>query len=134
MNVKTLCLGTLTMGAANGYKIRKTFEKRPFAAFYDAGYGMNYPVLGCLLNEDLATVEEVVQLGKLAKKSLQLDTGSSSAIQARVGWPLGSLVARGLGVEFCSLPAKYLLDSRDRFFVTTARMQMKRPWRQLNDC
>ena len=133
MNVKTLCSGTLTMGAATGYEIRKTFEKGPFAAFYDAGYSSNDPTLGCLLNEDLATVEEEVQSGKLAKKSLQLDTGRPSALQASVGWPLGSLIARGLGVEFYSLPAKYQLDSCDRFFVTTSRTQMKRPWRQLND-
>ena len=134
MNVKTQCSGTLTMGAATGYEIRKTFEKGPFAAFYDAGYGSNYPALWCLLNEDLATVEEEVQLGKLAKKSLKLDTGSSSAIQARVGWPQGSLVASGLGVEFCSLPAKYHSIAATDIFVTTLRMQMKRPWRQLNDC
>ena len=116
MNVKALCSGTLTMGTATCYEIRKTFEKGLFAAFYDAGYSSNYPTLGCLLNEDLATVEEEVQSEKLAKKSLQLDIGRPSALQASVGWPLGSLIARGLGVEFYSLPAKYLLDSRDRFF------------------
>ena len=116
MNVKTLCSGTLTMGAVTGYETRKTFEKDRFPAYYDAGYGSNYPALGCLLNGDLASVEEEAQSGKLAKKSLQLDTGRPSALQASVGWPLGSLIARELGVEFYSLPAKYLLDSRDRFF------------------
>ena len=134
MNVKTQCSGTLTMGAATGYEIRKTFEKGPFAAFYDAGYGSNYPALWCLLNEDLATVESEVQSGKLAKKSLKIDTGRPSTLQAKVGWPLGSLIARGTVLNFIAYPPNTYSIAATDIFVTTLRMQMKRPWRQLNDC
>ncbi len=121
MNVKTLCSGTLTMGAATGYEIRKTFEKGRFAAFYDAGYGSNYPALWCLLNEDLATVEEEAQSGKLAKKSLQLDTGRPSTLQASVGWAVGSLIARGSVLNSIDCPPNTYSIAVTDIFVTTSR-------------
>ena len=39
MDVKTLCLGVLTLGDASGYEIRKQFEEGPFAHFFGASYG-----------------------------------------------------------------------------------------------
>jgi len=72
MNVKTLCLGALTLGDASGYEIRKLFEEGSFAHFYDASYGSIYPALGQLLDEGLVSVTEMVQDRRPAKKIYHL--------------------------------------------------------------
>ncbi len=38
MDVKTVCLGMLTDGAASGYDLKKQFESS-FGHFFAAGYG-----------------------------------------------------------------------------------------------
>ncbi len=54
MDVKTLCLGLLTQGAASGYDLKKRFETC-FRSFYSAGYGSIYPALAYLADTDLVT-------------------------------------------------------------------------------
>ena len=63
MDVQTLCLGSLTLGEASGYEIKKLFEEGPFAYFYHASYGSIYPALGNLLKKELnlKLVEELVE-------------------------------------------------------------------------
>ncbi len=51
MDVKTACLGVLTMGDATGYEIRKQFEDGPFSIFVEGGYGSIYPALNRLTDE-----------------------------------------------------------------------------------
>lgn len=68
MDVKTLCLGVLSLGDTTGYDIRKMFEDGPFGHFYDASYGSIYPALGKLLDEGFVEVSEEEQSGKPAKK------------------------------------------------------------------
>jgi len=72
MDVKTLCLGVLTLGDASGYEIRKQFEEGPFAHFYEASFGSIYPALGRLLDEKLVDVTEHAQEGKPDKKVYRL--------------------------------------------------------------
>ncbi len=72
MDVKTLCLGALTMGDATGYEIRKMFEEGPFGQFYDASYYSIYPSLNALLREQLVSVTEHAQDGKPDKKVYRL--------------------------------------------------------------
>jgi len=72
MDVKTLCLGVLTLGDASGYEIRKQFEEGPFAHFFEASYGSIYPALGRLLDEELVSVAEHAQDGKPDKKVYSL--------------------------------------------------------------
>ncbi len=68
MDVQTLCLGSLTLGEASGYEIKKLFEEGPFAYFYHASYGSIYPALGNLLKKELITMREEVQDGRPDKK------------------------------------------------------------------
>lgn len=68
MDVKTLCLGALTLGDATGYEIRKMFEEGPFGQFYDASYGSIYPALNALLKDHLVSVTEHAQDGRPDKK------------------------------------------------------------------
>ncbi len=72
MDVKTLCLGALTMGDASGYEIRKMFDEGPFGQFYDASYGSIYPALNTLLKEGLVTVTEMAQEKRPDKKVYSL--------------------------------------------------------------
>ena len=67
MDVKTLCLGLLTFGAASGYDLKKLFEEC-FRSFYSAGYGSIYPALAYLAETDLVTCEEVSQDGRPDRK------------------------------------------------------------------
>jgi len=68
MDVRTVCLGVLTLGDASGYEIRKMFEEGPFQYFTDAGFGSIYPALNRLHSEELVTCEEQSQSGRPDKK------------------------------------------------------------------
>ncbi len=67
MDVKTLCLGVLSMGDASGYEIRNVFEDA-FSHFYVAGFGSIYPALAELTREGYATCENIEQEKRPAKK------------------------------------------------------------------
>ncbi len=68
MDVRTLCLGVLTLGEASGYDIKKQFEEGPFAHFHQAGFGSIYPALDKLRSEGLVTCRELSQRGRPDKK------------------------------------------------------------------
>jgi len=82
MDVKTLCLGALTLRDASGYEIRKLFEEGPFGHFYDASYGSIYPALAYLLKEGLVSVTETQQDGRPDKKVYSLTPGGLSVFKA----------------------------------------------------
>jgi DNA-binding PadR family transcriptional regulator len=67
MDVKTLCLGLLTMGEACGYDLKKTFETS-FKHFFPAGYGSIYPALADLARHGLVSCREIPQVGKPDRK------------------------------------------------------------------
>lgn len=67
MDVKTVCLGILTDGAASGYDLKKQFESS-FGHFFAAGYGSIYPALSALAEQGLVTCEEIAQEGKPNRK------------------------------------------------------------------
>ncbi len=68
MNVRTLCLGYLSLREATGYEIKKDFEDGLFCHFMEASYGSIYPALNQLAVEGLVTVREEEQSGKPDKK------------------------------------------------------------------
>lgn len=75
MDVKTLCLGVLSMGEASGYEIKKAFEDS-FSHFYVAGFGSIYPALAELTREGFVTCSDIEQEKRPAKKVYRLtDTG-----------------------------------------------------------
>ena len=67
MDVKTVCLGMLTEGAASGYDLKKQFESS-FAHFFAAGFGSIYPALSSLAEHGLVDCEEVPQRGRPDRK------------------------------------------------------------------
>jgi DNA-binding PadR family transcriptional regulator len=68
MNVKTLCLGILSVEEASGYEIKKGIEEGMFSHFIDASFGSIYPALTQLAGEGLLTVRAEEQTGKPDKK------------------------------------------------------------------
>lgn len=78
MDVKTLCLGVLSMGDASGYEIRKVFDDA-FSHFYVAGYGSIYPALAELEREGYASCKNIEQEKRPAKKVYHLtETGMAA--------------------------------------------------------
>lgn len=75
MDVKTVCLGMLTDGAASGYDLKKHFESS-FGHFFAAGYGSIYPALASLAEQGLVSCEHVPQQGKPDRKVYRItDSG-----------------------------------------------------------
>ena len=67
MDVKTVCLGMLSSGAASGYDLKKNFESS-FAHFFAAGFGSIYPALASLSEHGMVSCEEIPQDGKPDRK------------------------------------------------------------------
>ena len=71
MDVKTVCLGMLTDGAASGYDLKKHFEST-FGHFFSAGFGSIYPALSSLADSGLVTCEHIPQDGKPDRKVYEI--------------------------------------------------------------
>lgn len=82
MDVKTVCLGMLTDGAASGYDLKKQFEST-FGHFFAAGYGSIYPALSSLADNGLVTCEHIPQDGKPDRKVYEItDDGMTFLLKA----------------------------------------------------
>lgn len=55
MDVRTLCLGVLSLEDASGYEIKQTLED-VFGSFYNASFGSIYPALSRLVEDEEAVV------------------------------------------------------------------------------
>ncbi len=80
MDVKTLCLGVLSIGDASGYEIKKIFEDS-FSHFYVAGFGSIYPALAELTREGLVTCNAFEQEKRPAKKVYHLTAAGLEAFR-----------------------------------------------------
>ncbi len=82
MDVKTLCLGLLTVQEACGYDLKKTFESS-FKHFFPAGYGSIYPALADLADAGLVKCREIPQIGKPDRKVYRItEAGEQAFIDA----------------------------------------------------
>ena len=80
IDVKTICLGVLSLGESSGYEIRKQFEEGPFSHFFDASYGAIYPALNALLADGLVTCVAVAQEKRPDKKVYALTEAGRRAL------------------------------------------------------
>jgi PadR family transcriptional regulator AphA len=80
MNVRTLCLGILSLQEASGYEIKKDVEDGLFSHFIDASFGSIYPALTQLANEGFVTVREQEQTGKPDKKVYAITEAGRNAL------------------------------------------------------
>lgn len=68
MNVKTLCLGVLSLGEASGYEIKKEIEEGLFSHFIEASFGSIYPALTQLNAGGMVTLRAEEQTSRPDKK------------------------------------------------------------------
>ena len=80
MNVRTLCLGILSLQEASGYEIKKDVEDGLFSHFIDASFGSIYPALTQLTAEGYVTVREEEQTGKPDKKVYAITEAGRNAL------------------------------------------------------
>jgi DNA-binding PadR family transcriptional regulator len=80
MNVRTLCLGILSIRECSGYEIKKAVEEGMFSHFIDASYGSIYPALTQMTAEGLLTVREEEQTGKPDKKVYAITEAGRKAL------------------------------------------------------
>lgn len=79
MNVKTLCLGALSLGDRTGYDIKKLFEAA-FSHFHSASYGSIYPALAQLEADGLVSCRTEQGSRHPDRKIYQLTPAGSSAL------------------------------------------------------
>lgn len=84
MDVRTLCLGVLSMGDASGYEIKKKLEG-PFRYFYDASFGSIYPALSRLQKDGFVTGAAQAQAKRPDKKVYSLTTEGRLALVRDLG-------------------------------------------------
>jgi PadR family transcriptional regulator, regulatory protein AphA len=88
MNVKTLCLGYLSLRDATGYEIKKDVEDGLFSHFIEASYGSIYPALNQLAVDGLVSCREEEQSGKPDKKVYAItESGLHALKQALAATP-----------------------------------------------
>ncbi len=80
MDVKTLCLGMLSLDEACGYDLKKDFESL-FKHFFAAGYGSIYPALANLAEAGLVDCREVPQNGRPARKVYEITESGRAHFQ-----------------------------------------------------
>jgi len=90
MDVRTVCLGALTLGDATGYEIRKMFEEGPFQYFTEAGFGSIYPALKKLHGEGFVTLDEQVQDSRPDKKVYSITPAGRAAFTAAIAQAPGA--------------------------------------------
>jgi len=86
MDVKTVCLGMLTGGAASGYDLKKHFESS-FGHFFAAGYGSIYPALASLAASGLVSCECIPQDGKPDRKLYSITPAGREALLTELDKP-----------------------------------------------
>lgn len=86
VDVKTVCLGMLTDGAASGYDLKKQFESS-FGHFFAAGYGSIYPALSSLAEDGFVTCEHIPQQGKPDRKLYRITAAGRACLLAALDNP-----------------------------------------------
>ena len=81
MDVKTLCLGILSLGDASGYEIRKMVGEGSFSFFSEASYGSIYPALGKLTEDGMITCREMAQDKRPDKKVYSLTAAGRNYLE-----------------------------------------------------
>ncbi len=83
MNVRTLCLGILSIEDATGYEIKKMVEDGMFNHFIEASYGSIYPALTKMTEDGLLLCRAESQSGRPDKKVYSItEAGRGELVRA----------------------------------------------------
>ncbi len=72
MDIKTLCLGILSLGDATGYEIKKMVAEGSFSFFSEASFGSIYPALTKLTEQGFISCRSETQNNRPDKKVYSL--------------------------------------------------------------
>ncbi|MCJ9429010.1 PadR family transcriptional regulator [Kordiimonas marina] len=81
MDIRTLCLGILSLGEATGYEIRKMVTDGSFSFFSEASYGSIYPALTQMTADGLVACRAESQTGRPDKKVYSLTADGRKALE-----------------------------------------------------
>ena len=81
MDVRTLCLGILSLGDATGYEIKKMVAEGSFSFFSEASYGSIYPALTKLMDEGQVTCNTQAQDKRPDKKIYSLTPEGKQSLE-----------------------------------------------------
>ena len=81
MDIRTLCLGILSLGDATGYEIKKLVAEGSFSFFSEASYGSIYPALTKLTEEGLINCRAEAQSKRPDKKIYGLTPTGRTALE-----------------------------------------------------
>ncbi len=79
MDVRTICLGLLSVADRSGYEIKKMLEEGPLGHFVDASFGSIYPALTRMTEDGLVEFRTEEQDGRPDKKTYSI-TDSGRAV------------------------------------------------------
>mgnify|MGYP001168729784 CR=1 FL=1 len=85
MNVRTLILAILNMGAASGYEIKKMSSEGRFSYFVDISYGSIYPTLARLEAEGMVDCRIESHPGKPDRKIYSITPGGRAELVEGLG-------------------------------------------------
>lgn len=89
MDVRTLCLGILSLGDATGYEIKKLVADGAFSFFSEASYGSIYPALTKLMDDGCVTCRAETQDGRPDKKVYTLTQTGHDCLRDAIRQPPG---------------------------------------------
>jgi len=124
MDIRTLCLGLLTLRDASGYEIKKSFEN-DLSDFYEASFGSIYPALSKLTAEGLLTCTAQPQEKRPDKKVYRITPAGRLAFLDALAKPPGrdhvrsDFLATMLFADL--LPARHLAQLIDERLVMHRR-------------
>ena len=96
MDVRSLCLGILSLGDASGYEIKKAFEDGALSHIHAASFGSIYPALNALVDGGLAVVREVEQEKRPDKRVYSITPAGQTALRLALACVRRRVVLQGL--------------------------------------
>ena len=88
MDIRTLCLGVLTLKDCTGYEIKKMCEEGALCHFLDASFGSIYPALSRLTEEGLVSCREESQPKRPDKKIYSITEAGQEEFRLSLQKPL----------------------------------------------
>lgn len=81
MDIRTMCLGVLSLGDATGYELKKLFEEGHLSHFMDASFGSIYPALDRLAREGLVRCHAPQPGGRAGRKVYAITEAGRQALR-----------------------------------------------------
>ncbi len=88
MDVRTICLGLLSVAERSGYEIKKLLEEGPLGNFVDASFGSIYPALTRMTEDGLVEFRTEEQEGRPDKKTYSITPRGRAVFREALEGPI----------------------------------------------